>query len=70
MTLDNTERRYLERQVTLARAIIAALSLVALLETSIAPVKRLSVVLLLAYLLAALASRWSPIFACWPRSCI
>jgi signal transduction histidine kinase len=54
MTLDNTERLYLERQVTLARAVIAALSLVALLETSVAPVRRISVVLLLGYLSAAL----------------
>jgi signal transduction histidine kinase len=56
MILDNTERLYLERQVTLARAVIAALSLVALLETSIAPVRRVSVALLLGYLLAALAA--------------
>ncbi len=39
MLLDNTERLYLERQVTLARAVIAALSLVALLETSRTPVR-------------------------------
>ena len=44
MLLDNTERLYLERQVTLARAVIAALSLVALLETSPGPVRRVSVV--------------------------
>ncbi len=54
MTLDNTERLYLERQVNLARAVIAALSLVALLETSVASVRRVSVALLLAYLLVAL----------------
>ncbi len=54
MKLDNTERLYLERQVTLARAVIAALSLVALLETSVAPVRRLAVVLLLGYLLLGL----------------
>jgi signal transduction histidine kinase len=54
MTLDNTECLYLERQVTLARAVIAALSLVALLETTVAPVRRLSVGLLLGYLLVAL----------------
>jgi signal transduction histidine kinase len=64
MTLDNTERLYLERQVTLARAVIAALSLVALLETTVAPVRRLSVGLLLGYLLVALvgvfAERFSP----------
>ena len=40
MSLDNTGRLYLERQVTLARVVIAALSLVALLETSGAPVQR------------------------------
>jgi len=55
MVLDNTEKLYLERQVTVARAVIAALSLVALLETSIAPVRRLSVALLAGYLLVALA---------------
>ncbi|MGH9717878.1 MAG: sensor histidine kinase [Candidatus Acidiferrales bacterium] len=64
MILDNTERLYLERQVTLARAVIAALSLVALLETSVAPVRRVSMVLLLAYLLVALgvvfAERFMP----------
>lgn len=54
MSLVNTERRYLERQVTLARAVIAALSLVALLETSAAPVRRMAVALLLAYSLLAL----------------
>jgi signal transduction histidine kinase len=62
MLLDNTERLYLERQVTLARAVIAALSLVALLETSRAPVRRLSVVFLAVYLAiavgAALAERF------------
>jgi signal transduction histidine kinase len=56
MTLDNTERLYLERQVTLARAVIAALSLVALLETSVAPVRWVSMVLLLVYLLVALGA--------------
>ncbi|MDE3168611.1 MAG: sensor histidine kinase [Acidobacteriota bacterium] len=54
MNLDNTERLYLERQVTLARAVIAALSLVALLETSAAPIRRVSVALLLGYLLLGL----------------
>lgn len=53
MSLDNTGRLYLERQITLARAVIAALSLVALLETSGAPVRRASVVFLLAYLVVA-----------------
>ena len=54
MSLDNTGRLYLERQITLARAVIAALSLVALVETSGAPVRRSSVVFLCAYLGAAL----------------
>ncbi len=62
MLLDNTERLYLERQVTLARAVIAALSLVALLETSPGPVRRVSVVFLAVYLAiavgAALAERF------------
>lgn len=62
MLLDNTERLYLERQVTLARAVIAGLSLVALLETSQGPVRRASVVFLAAYLAiavcAALAERF------------
>ena len=56
MLLDNTERLYLERQVTLARAVIAALSLVALLETSQGPVRRVSVVFLAAYLAIAVAA--------------
>jgi len=56
MPLDNTERLYLERQVTLARAVIVALSLVALLETSRAPVRRASVVFLAAYLVVALSA--------------
>ena len=56
MPLDNTERLYLERQVTLARAILVALSLVALLETSGEPVRRSSVVFLSVYLLAALGA--------------
>ena len=53
MSLDNTGRLYLERQITLARAVIAALSLVALVETSGGPVRRSSVVFLSAYLVAA-----------------
>ncbi|HEV3482301.1 MAG TPA: sensor histidine kinase [Candidatus Acidoferrales bacterium] len=54
MALENMERLYLERQVTLARAVIASLSLVALLETSAAPVSRLSIVVLSSYLTVAL----------------
>ena len=53
MPLDNTGRLYLERQITLARAVIAALSLVALLETSGGPVRRASIAFLFAYLAAA-----------------
>jgi signal transduction histidine kinase len=56
MPLDNTERLYLERQVTLARAVLVALSLVALLETSREPVHRSSVAFLVIYLLVALAA--------------
>ncbi|HKV04780.1 MAG TPA: GAF domain-containing sensor histidine kinase [Candidatus Acidoferrales bacterium] len=56
MSPDNTGRLYLERQVTLARAVIAALSLLALLETSSAPVRRTSIVFLSAYLVLALAA--------------
>ena len=55
MSLDNTGRLYLERQVTLARVVIAALSLVALLETSGAPVHRAPIVFLSVYLAVALA---------------
>jgi signal transduction histidine kinase len=50
MPLDNTGRLYLERQITLARAVIAALSLVALVETSGAPVRRSAVTFLSLYL--------------------
>jgi signal transduction histidine kinase len=53
MSLDNTGRLYLERQITLARAVIAALSLVALLETSGEPVHPAAIVFLSAYLAAA-----------------
>ena len=56
MLLDNTERLYLERQVTLARAVIAALSLVALLETSGKPVRPLAAFVLSAYLVLALSA--------------
>jgi signal transduction histidine kinase len=55
MSLDNTGRLYLERQITLARAVIAALSLVALQETSGAPVRSSAAAFLVAYLIVALA---------------
>ncbi|HKQ88944.1 MAG TPA: histidine kinase, partial [Candidatus Acidoferrales bacterium] len=54
MVLENAERFYLERQVTLGRAILVALSLVALLETAEQPVRRLDVIFLSVYLFAAL----------------
>jgi signal transduction histidine kinase len=56
MRHENNERFYLERQVTLARAVIAALSLVALVETPGAPVRRASLAFLTAYLVLALAA--------------
>jgi signal transduction histidine kinase len=56
MLLENTERVYLERQVTLARAVTAALSLVVLLETSDANFRRSSVAFLSLYLLLALGT--------------
>src|SRR6202020_1012143 len=54
MPLDSAERLYIERQVTLARAILVALALVALLETTPAPVKRSAVIFLSFYLAASL----------------
>src|SRR5579862_108206 len=54
MPLDSAERLYIERQVTLARAILVALALVALLETAPAPVKRSAVIFLSFYLAASL----------------
>jgi signal transduction histidine kinase len=56
MPLDSTERLYLERQVTLGRVILVALSLVTLLETSGTPVHAASVVFLSVYLLVALCA--------------
>ena len=56
MRHENNERFYLERQVTLARAVIAALSLVALVETPGTPVRRASLAFLTAYLVLALAA--------------
>lgn len=56
MLLDSMERRYLERKVTLARAILVALSLMTFLETSPAPVRKAPAVFLSVYLLVALAA--------------
>ena len=54
MYLDSTERLYLERQITLGRAILVSLSLIVLLETSPHPVPRASAVFLAVYLAIAL----------------
>ncbi|HXX18402.1 MAG TPA: sensor histidine kinase [Candidatus Acidoferrum sp.] len=56
MSRESTERLYLERQVTLARAVTVALSLVALLETSGALVRPWPLTILMAYLVLALAA--------------
>ena len=66
MPLENTERLYLERQVTLARAVIAALALVALVETPGLPVRLISLTLLTAYLALALAAAIVERFATKP----
>ena len=56
MPLDSAERLYLDRQVTLARAILVALALVDLLEMSPAPARaRPPPIFLAVYLLVALA---------------
>ena len=54
MPLDSAERLHIERQVTLARAVLVALALVALLETSIEPTRRSAVIFLSFYLVIAL----------------
>jgi signal transduction histidine kinase len=56
MYLDTTEQLYLERQVTLGRVVLVSLSLIVLLETSLPPVRRASVIFLSAYLVLALAT--------------
>jgi signal transduction histidine kinase len=55
MALDSAERLYLERQVTLARVVLVALALVALLETSAGTQRHASVLFLATYLVVALA---------------
>jgi signal transduction histidine kinase len=55
MALENTERMYLERQITLARAVTAALSLIAMVETTGAPVRGASL-LLAGYLVLAVGA--------------
>lgn len=54
MPLDSVERLYLERQVTLARTILVALSLVDLVETSGEPARRSAAIYLVIYLIAAI----------------
>jgi signal transduction histidine kinase len=56
MPLDNTERLYLQRQVALARAILAALALVDLVETAGDPARRTAVLFLSAYLIVAIVA--------------
>ncbi|HTQ59994.1 MAG TPA: histidine kinase [Candidatus Solibacter sp.] len=54
MPLDSAERLYIERQVTLARAVLVALALVALLETAREPAERSTVIFLSCYLVISL----------------
>ena len=56
MPLDSAERLYLERQVTLARAILAALALVDLVETAGDPARRAALIFLSAYLVFAITA--------------
>jgi hypothetical protein len=55
MALDTAERLYLDRQVTLARAIFVALALVDLIEMSVAGSRTAAAIFLAVYLLLALA---------------
>src|SRR5277367_1029512 len=55
MPLDTAERLYLDRQVTLARAIFVALALVDLIEMSVAGSRTAAAIFLAVYLLLALA---------------
>jgi signal transduction histidine kinase len=55
MYLDSTERLYLERQITLGRAIFVSLSLIVLLETSLPAARKASAIFLSVYLAVALA---------------
>jgi signal transduction histidine kinase len=55
MALDTAERLYLDRQVTLARAIFVALALVELIEMSVAGSRTAAAIFLAVYLLLALA---------------
>jgi hypothetical protein len=55
MPLDSAERLYLDRQVTLARAVLVALALLDLLEMSTAGSRTAAAIFLGIYLLVALA---------------
>ena len=55
MPLESAERIYLERQVTLARVILIALALVALIDTAGASARRGAVLFLVCYLMVGLA---------------
>jgi signal transduction histidine kinase len=63
MYLDSTERLYLERQITLGRATLVSLSLIVLLETSLATARKASAVFLSVYLVLALADALADRFA-------
>jgi signal transduction histidine kinase len=54
MALESSERLNLEHQVTLARVVLVALALVALLETPVPPARRAAILFLLGYLVVAL----------------
>jgi len=55
MPFESAQRLYLERQITLARAIFVALALVALIETGGTPARRSPIIFLIAYLLVSLS---------------
>jgi len=63
MYLDSTERLYLERQITLGRAVLVSLSLMVLLETSSAPARKASAIFLSVYLAVALVDAVADRFA-------
>ena len=63
MYLDSTERLYLERQITLGRAVLVSLSLIVLLETSTAPARKASAIFLSVYLAFALVDAVADRFA-------
>jgi len=56
MPLESAERLYIERQVTLARAILLAIALVDLVETAGEPARRSAVLFLTVYLLLAISA--------------